>query len=669
MKKFLAILLAVIMLIPNSISVHAESVDNITDLSTLQELISEGNSITDYSSPDAYVWVTKVLNFNEKYTNSYVYSDIKSECNSAKGHTSISTFNEVNKILGYLSVVQDEIDGVEGKTVHELIVSGNALSDKASADAYKWVIDVLKANENFPTSSVYSDIKSECNSAKRHTSISTFNEVNKILGYLSVVQDEIDGVEGKTVHELIVSGNALSDKASADAYKWIIDVLKTNENFPTSSVYSDIKSKCSSAKGHTSISTFSVDSQILADLTLLYNEVPVSTELQGIRIKRQPTKVIYVEGETFSATGMEVLATYLNTYEDNSTDIEEKLVTNFTVDKMIPLNYDDTFVTISYEENGVTKTATQNITVNPIIVSKLLKSISIVTPPTKTVYKEGETFSKAGMRVNAKYEQVWSDGSHDEGEYENVAYTVDTTTPLSAQDSSITISFEDDGVTQTTQQRIIVESYIVSTTLDSIVVVSNPTKLTYIEGERFDTTGLSVDAKFLTKWSNGYEEYTIEKNVAYSVNTTSPLLVSNKSWTVSYIVNGIKKEVNIPIVVSLKVTDNKDNDDTKPTPGTLKIPTVLKVSALEVKAGKKKLTVSWKKDSSVAGYQIQISPKLNFKGAKKINLGKSRKTYTKKGLKSKKKYYVRIRAYKTYKDNGIIKKVYGKWTVKSKKIK
>ncbi len=587
MKKFLAILLAVIMLIPNSISVHAESVDNITDLSTLQELISEGNSITDYSSPDAYVWVTKVLNFNEKYTNSYVYSDIKSECNSAKGHTSISTFNEVNKILGYLSVVQDEIDGVEGKTVHELIVSGNALSDKASADAYKWVIDVLKANENFPTSSVYSDIKS----------------------------------------------------------------------------------KCSSAKGHTSISTFSVDSQILADLTLLYNEVPVSTELQGIRIKRQPTKVIYVEGETFSATGMEVLATYLNTYEDNSTDIEEKLVTNFTVDKMIPLNYDDTFVTISYEENGVTKTATQNITVNPIIVSKLLKSISIVTPPTKTVYKEGETFSKAGMRVNAKYEQVWSDGSHDEGEYENVAYTVDTTTPLSAQDSSITISFEDDGVTQTTQQRIIVESYIVSTTLDSIVVVSNPTKLTYIEGERFDTTGLSVDAKFLTKWSNGYEEYTIEKNVAYSVNTTSPLLVSNKSWTVSYIVNGIKKEVNIPIVVSLKVTDNKDNDDTKPTPGTLKIPTVLKVSALEVKAGKKKLTVSWKKDSSVAGYQIQISPKLNFKGAKKINLGKSRKTYTKKGLKSKKKYYVRIRAYKTYKDNGIIKKVYGKWTVKSKKIK
>ncbi len=610
-----------------------------------------------------------MLNFNEKYTTSYVYSDIKSECNSAKGYSSISTFNCANKIIGYLLNLEDYINENDTKPISDLMEYGKTIVDYASADAYKWLVDVLNANEEYKTSFVYGDIKSECNSAKGYSSTSTFNCTNKILGYLSIVQDEIDRADEQTVCELIDFGNALINKESADAYKWIIDVLKTNEKFSTSSVYSDIKSKCNSAKGYSSISTFNIDSQILADLTLLYNEISVSTELQGIRIKKQPAKLIYAEGETFSATGMEVLATYLNTYEDNSTDIEEKLVTNFTVDKMMPLNYDDTFVTISYEENGVTKTATQNITVNPIIVSKLLKSISIVTPPTKTVYKEGETFSKAGMKVNAKYEQVWSDGSHNEGEYENVAYTVDTTTPLSAQDSSITISFEDDGIIQTTQQGIIVESYIVSNTLDSIVVVSNPTKQTYIEGERFDKTGLSVDAKFLTKWSNGYEEYTTEKNVAYSVNTSSPLLVSNKSWTVSCIVDGIKKEVNIPIVVSRKIADNNDNDDTKPTPGKVKIPTVSKVSALKVKAGKKKLTVSWKKDSSVAGYQIQISSKLNFRGTKKIHLGKSEKTYTKKSLKSKKKYYVRIRAYNTYKVNGITKKVYGKWTVKSKKIK
>lgn len=669
MKKILAILLAVIILIPSGISAHAEGVDNTTDLFTLQELISEGNSITDYSSSEAYVWVTKVSNFNEKYTASYVYSDIKSECNLAKRYTSISTFNCANKIIGYLLNLEDYINENDTKSVSDLMEYGKTIDDYASVDAYKWLVDVLNTNEKYKTSFVYGDIKNECNSAKRYTSTSTFNCANKILGYLSVVQDEIDRADGQTVRELIVSGNALSDKASADAYKWIIDVLKTNDNFLTSSVYSDIKSKCNSAKGYTSISTFNVDSQILADLTLLDNEIPVSTELLGISITKQPTKVIYTEGDTFSATGMVVLATYLNTYKDNSTDTEEKVVTNFTVDKMTPLIYDDTFVTISYEENGVTKTATQNITVNPIIESKSLKSISIVTPPTKTVYKEGETFSKVGMKVNATYEQMWSDGSQDIGEYENVSYTVDTTTPLSAQDNSITISFEDGGITKTTQQGIIVESYIVSTTLDSIVIASNPTKLTYIEGEKFDKTGLSVDAKFLNKWSNGYEEYTTEKNVAYSVNTTSPLSVSNTSWTVSYIVDGVKKEENISIVVSPKADDNRDNDDTNPTLEKVKIPTVSKVSSLKVTAGKKKLTMLWKKDSSVAGYQIQISTKLNFKGAKIIDIAKSKKTYTKKSLKSKKKYYVRIRAYKTYKDNGMTKKVYGKWVVKNKKTK
>ncbi len=66
----------------------------------------------------------------------------------------------------------------------------------------------------------------------------------------------------------------------------------------------------------------------------------------------------------------------------------------------------------------------------------------------------------------------------------------------------------------------------------------------------------------------------------------------------------------------------------------------------------------------------RASTKKNFKGAKKVSISKSKKTYTKKKLKAKKKYYIRIRAYKTYKDaNKKIKKVYGKWTTISKKTK
>ena len=71
-----------------------------------------------------------------------------------------------------------------------------------------------------------------------------------------------------------------------------------------------------------------------------------------------------------------------------------------------------------------------------------------------------------------------------------------------------------------------------------------------------------------------------------------------------------------------------------------------------LKAGKKKMTVKWKKPdkkykNQMSGYQIQYSLKSNFKSAKTVSVG-SYSTTSKiiKNLKSKKKYYVRVRTYK-----------------------
>ena len=99
---------------------------------------------------------------------------------------------------------------------------------------------------------------------------------------------------------------------------------------------------------------------------------------------------------------------------------------------------------------------------------------------------------------------------------------------------------------------------------------------------------------------------------------------------------------------------------------TTKKVTVKKQTA-KVKAGKKKLTVTWKKDKNVSGYQIQIATKKNFKGAKTYTV-KSYKTYKKviKKLKAKKKYFVKVRAYKTVGKS----KVYGAYSaVRSCKVK
>ena len=86
---------------------------------------------------------------------------------------------------------------------------------------------------------------------------------------------------------------------------------------------------------------------------------------------------------------------------------------------------------------------------------------------------------------------------------------------------------------------------------------------------------------------------------------------------------------------------------------------------LKLTAGKKKLTLKWKKVADASGYEIRVSQKKNFKGAKKISVKKSKKSHTIKKLKSGKVYYVRIRAYT--KVNG--KKVYGKWVTAKKKVK
>lgn len=95
-----------------------------------------------------------------------------------------------------------------------------------------------------------------------------------------------------------------------------------------------------------------------------------------------------------------------------------------------------------------------------------------------------------------------------------------------------------------------------------------------------------------------------------------------------------------------------------------------KVTGFKVVSGKKKLTLVWKKLSGVNGYQFQISDKKSFKKADTYQISSSGKKvvlkkYKNKKLKSKKKYYVRIRAF-VYTDDEI---VYGSWKKASKKTK
>ncbi len=94
-----------------------------------------------------------------------------------------------------------------------------------------------------------------------------------------------------------------------------------------------------------------------------------------------------------------------------------------------------------------------------------------------------------------------------------------------------------------------------------------------------------------------------------------------------------------------------------------------KVQKVKVTAKKKALLVKWKKWAEADGYQIQISTNKKFKNAKKISLNQGKLKYNVKELKSKQKYFVRIRAYKMITEEDGQKKIWSKWVCCSKKTK
>ena len=87
-------------------------------------------------------------------------------------------------------------------------------------------------------------------------------------------------------------------------------------------------------------------------------------------------------------------------------------------------------------------------------------------------------------------------------------------------------------------------------------------------------------------------------------------------------------------------------------------------SVSKVTAAKKGFKVTWKKQTTqTTGYQVQYSTNSKFKKAKTVTISKNKTTSKSVGkLSAKKKYYVRVRTYKTVKVNGKNVKLYSGWS-------
>ena len=253
-------------------------------------------------------------------------------------------------------------------------------------------------------------------------------------------------------------------------------------------------------------------------------EVKVSGALQynvdlmittGVAITSAPTKTAYGVGEAFDPAGLVVTATFAdNTTEDVTADCTYSPTT---------MAANTTAVTITYQRAGITKTATQAVTV------RVLSSIKVTTAPTKTVYNYGDKFNSSGMVITATYT--------DNATRTVTGWTYSPTGALTLNTKTITISYTEGGTTKTCTYTITVNNV-----LSSIAVTTPPTKTAYFEGQTFNPAGMVVTAT--------YADGSTGAVTGYTYSPTGALTANNTTITISYTYNGTTKNCTQAITVT-----------------------------------------------------------------------------------------------------------------------
>ena len=254
--------------------------------------------------------------------------------------------------------------------------------------------------------------------------------------------------------------------------------------------------------------------------TTIQDIMVVEKMVESIEITQAPSKTSYLAGQSFDKTGMKVVATY-----NDGTSSE---ITNYTVEDGENLEEGKTSVTVTYMEDSVIVSATQNISVLP----NELKQIEITQGASKTEYIEGEKFNADGIVVTATYE----DGTT--RTIDN--YKVIDEDSLTVGKTNVTISYTEGNITKTATHNITV----IEKVLTEIEITEKAEKTNYVEGQSFDTDGMKVIAK--------YNDGSSKEITNYEVTDGNNLAEGKTTVTISYTEEGITKTAIQDITVIQK---------------------------------------------------------------------------------------------------------------------
>lgn len=220
-----------------------------------------------------------------------------------------------------------------------------------------------------------------------------------------------------------------------------------------------------------------------------------------IEVTTKPTKTSYLAGDSFNSAGMVVTASYgtgqavLATAEVSGYSVSPSVLTDGT-----------TSVTITYSEGGETCTTTLAVT-----VTHRLSAITVTTKPNKLTYEYGDTLATTGMVVTASYS--------DSQTKTVTGYSCSPTTFSTVGNQVVTVSYTENGVTQTT-------TFNVTVNRKSVAKPTWKSNLTY--------TGSAQSVSSASYWNNYNTSYmtiggtTSATNAGTYIATFTPR--SNYRW-------------------------------------------------------------------------------------------------------------------------------------------
>ena len=238
-------------------------------------------------------------------------------------------------------------------------------------------------------------------------------------------------------------------------------------------------------------------------------------KMTKLEVTKAPAKTTYKVGEKFDETGMVVTATY----EDGS----KQVITDYRILNGASLEVGQKKVTINYSDGD-----REIDTFQEIELLKRITKIEITKAPTKTTYKAGEKFDKAGMEVTATYEDGTTGVITD--------YKVANGEKLEGGQQQVLVHYTEDDREIEAIQKITVFK------MTKLEVTKAPAKTTYKVGEKFDETGMVVTAT--------YEDGSKQVITDYRILNGASLEVGQKNVTINY--SDGDREVDTTQAITLK---------------------------------------------------------------------------------------------------------------------